>query len=224
MSSSNFRIAQLYPAKGFGSGPLGFYNREASVVALVGPRGVLLAHYPHPHPPHPSTAMLVQFPENYTPLRSTVIPTIVPADVVAVAWPASTTPKSQGPAIAGAGDYGDTPSNAESESRLEGGPGEGIRTGPGYVEMQGGGTSIRLSGSGLFTNGVMEARGQIARGVTTESPLFGLVPKSAVTIFADYLPAVQATLQAGAFVLQARRALSMTGRLGTILKKFGDLT
>lgn len=171
---------------------------------LDGPRGPLLARYTHSETPDPKRhKFLTTFPEDYPVFEGTSVPGVANADVEACAWPVERTTDPRSSVTSGASSAGSSTAPTPEDVILSHSSSphltsqQGIRTGPNGTHVHGGdGNGISVDRGGVRTNGQFEQPSPEAKGASQASPLFGIVPKSAVTFFtADFLPALQRVQQ-----------------------------
>jgi len=181
-----------------------YFSRDSRLIVLEGPRGTMLARYTHPETPDPERhRFLTTFPEDYRVFDGGEVPVRANADVDAVAFPVESTIDQRSSVSSGASSAGEGSSPTSEDVLLTHGSSpwltqqQGIRTGPNGTHMHGGdGTGLSVDQSGVRVEGSFEQPSAEKKGVTQASPLFGLVPKTAVTFWAsDFLPALQRVQQ-----------------------------
>ncbi|RME29028.1 MAG: hypothetical protein D6800_03175 [Candidatus Zixiibacteriota bacterium] len=202
-----------------------FFDPRSKLIILEGPRGKLLAHYLSPLPPDPRRHQFYcHFPARYPVFSGDRPPAQAPADTAAVAWPVEIMKSDSDVMPAGASGL-DRARIATSYDAvlMASSPGSnpsqsGLRVGPDHIEMMTPGSTLALDPRGLRVDGQTELRGSIGRGVTRESPLFGILPKTVVTFWAaDYLPAVGDLLRYAGMI---RNLVSTAGYMQQLLKIF----
>lgn len=181
-----------------------YFSRDSRLIVLEGPRGNMLARYTHPETPDPERHRFwTTFPEDYREFGGGEVPRVANADVEAVAFPVESTVDQRSSVSSGASSASDGSTPTPEDVILSHGSSpwlteqQGIRTGPNGTHIYGGdGTGISVDQGGVRTEGSFEQPAAEKKGVTQASPLFGLVPKTAVTFFAsDFLPALQRVQQ-----------------------------
>lgn len=178
-----------------------YYSKRSRLIVLEGPRGMLLAHYHSPVAPDPRQHRFhCTYPRNYSVFRGVRVPDITHADVQAVAFPIDNIVDDRSPVVAGTQASMDSdlaPASDEvhiippTVGKFRGMRQPGMRVSPrGIVgSFEGGGFVVDKNG--MKIEGQVQTREVSTRGVTTESPLWGILPKTAVTFYAsDVLPDV----------------------------------
>jgi hypothetical protein len=177
-----------------------YFSRDSRLIVLEGPRGTMLARYTHPETPDPGRhRFLTTYPEDYKTFDGDRVPAVANADVGAVAFPVETSVDQRSTVSSGASSAAEGSAATTEDVLLTHGSSpwiteqKGIRTGPNGTHVHGAdGNGISVDQDGTRVEGGFEQPSAEKKGVTQASPLFGLVPKTAVTFFAaDYLPALQ---------------------------------
>ena len=177
------------------------YNERSGLIILEGPRGPLLARYAHPAlPPDPERFKFQTcFPRDYTTFEQAEPPAQAPADIEAYARPIERTIDPRMGVSSGASKNPTEGSpTGRDETTIMVTPKQGRQqqlpdlTG---VEVRSKQTDIRGEDSGLTVGekvkvvGGFEQPNAESKGVSKESSLAGLIPKTAITFpAADYLP------------------------------------
>lgn len=177
-----------------------YFSRDSRLIVLEGPRGTMLARYTHPETPDPDRhRFLTTYPEDYNTFDGDSVPNVANADVSAVCFPVESTVDQRSSVSSGASSTsgGSNPTSEDVLLSHDSSPfltdQQGIRTGPNGTHVHGGdGNGLSIDQGGIRMNGSFEQPSAEKKGVTQASPVFGLVPKTAVTFFgADFLPALQ---------------------------------
>lgn len=212
------------PADRIGSEGL-YYNPRSKLILLDGPRGPMLARYFQTTPPDPTRyQFFTMYSSNYLPFRDSFVPNTAKADVTAIAWPILKSADSRGSIYSGAAptlEANASPTDRDVMLLPPLGPDEmtssahqpGLRVSPTALEgyFDGGGMAIDRDGARFY--GKLHLRSTINRGVTEESALFSILPKSAVTFWAaDYLPSAN-------MLMRIARWVSVTARIAATLRE-----
>lgn len=194
-----------------------FYNEKSGLIVLDGPNGPMLARYMGKETPDPQRfVFLTMYSMDHNTFNGMSVPDVAPADVTAYAFPVekSADPRlnvvsgASGEALNNTGERGPRRMiTAESGERQDVTEMTGIEVKPGEMSMYGGGgAGMKLTGSGAHFTGGFEQPSTQKKGLTVESVLFGLVPKTVITFFAsDYLPNIGIVLRLAKWVNIIRR-------------------
>lgn len=175
------------------------FNEKSGLILLDGPRGPMLARYAEPMtPPDPDRfKFLTSYPRNYTTFDGGEPPDQAPADVCASAVPIDRTTDTRMGVSSGTTEdpVGGSVSNKQSVLIMPGmdqsvplSKASGIEVNENRTEISGAEGAMSV-GDKVRISGGFEQPQTGQKGVTKESPLFGIIPKTAVTFAAaDYLP------------------------------------
>lgn len=177
-----------------------YYSNSSKQILLEGPRGLLIAKYFSGEIPDPKYhKFYCLFPRDYIPYAGSKIPNTNTATVSAICWPietlsdtrrglsSSAPPDINSDLIQTTNDiplYPSDPNGRQTPRDLK-----GSRVSPNGMITNYGDTSHVIDENGVRIRGRVTNTHAESRGVTQQSPLFGVLPKTAVTFFAsDYLP------------------------------------
>lgn len=208
------------------------YNTDSQLIVLGGPRGPMLARYRGEEYPDPRRfAFLTTYEANYPVFRDPTPPEQAPADVCAIARPveidkdprAGVASGATGDPIGGSGEGGPrrliTAESGYDRSMLDI---AGLDLKSQRIDMHAASSGFSIDESGVHVEGGMEQPATQRKGVTKESPLFGLIPKTVITFFAsDYLPNIQLILRLKRWVEIIRAMPTLYGSLRRIVGELG---
>lgn len=200
-----------------------FYNAATRTIALEGPRGVLLAVYTQPsvRPDPAHHRFLAYYSEDYTPFKGDTVPATTRADVTAFCVPVDVSSDKRATVEAGAPDF-----NAETDASPSRGDFNVVTGGTTLADATG--MSFRRHSVQLWVDGAgfqaaagrVQFKGQTrlerpeGRGVTAQSPIWSVVPKTAVTFFAaDMLPDLERVKKAGDMIRLMAHAVTLVASL-----------
>jgi hypothetical protein len=207
-----------------------YYNRKSRLIVISGPRGPMLARYTgHETPEHGRHRFLVTYPDDYPVFESAQPPDVAPADVEAVCWPVERNRDPRFSLATGAasqrGSSGPEPTDqlftTDYDKPIT--DQNGIRVTEHGAHMRGGGGGISVDKDGVRAEGSFKQTAPEKRGMTQQSPVFGILPKSVVTFFAaDYLPDIVSIRKLIQFVNTLRKARSWLSLLRDDSGRFLD--
>ena len=209
-----------------------YYNEESRVIVLKTQHGKLLSRYLGDEMPDARrfTFRTVFCPQHNT-FQGDYAPIRAPADIEAFSHAVEKTQDPTDDILAGATTdmMGSATSNVHAKlitadagmdvSALEQ---SGLKVGRAHIEgFSGTGGGFKVDGEGVSVVGGFNQPNTQKKGMTLESPLFGILPKTVVTFFAsDYLPDIGTLLKIQKWV---RIAIRMPD-FYTLLDRFGDQT
>lgn len=206
-----------------------YYNKKTRIIALRGPRGVLLAQYltSHIKPDPRRIQFLTYYNADYTPYEGMAVPGTSQSDVRAICTAVEMTSDARLSVTSGAQDAvvgADTSPTGSDHDIITSGrslkDANGASFRPHAIDMHVDGTGFMMTGNGIHFKGNIETEKPVKKGVTKESPLFGMLPKSAVTFWvADYLPVIEEIQRIGQFVSQIQRFIDTVKNLSKLLDK-----
>lgn len=209
-----------------------FFDRQNRLIALDGPRGVLLAQYlARDIEPSPERMeFLCYYPDNYTPYRGSQVPRKVPADIKAIAVPIEFSTDGRQTVEAGMASTSmknDTSTSAADYNVVTHGrtmiDANGMSIRPHSFEAHMDGAGMKLTGSGLSVNAPVNQTAPTNKGVTAESPAWSLIPKSVVTFFAaDYLPNLAEMERTAYLIVQLTAIIKLVGELVDLVQDLND--
>jgi hypothetical protein len=210
--------------------PEQYYNRQTRTIALEGPRGVLLANYTTPavRPDPERHRFLVYYDDQYTPYKGTAVPALATEDTLALCVPIEVTRETRPTVSIGANDGtgpSDTLPRSTDFSILTYGEtlvdANGAMFRQHSVEMAVDGVGFLLSGGGMTIKGPFTTTAPEQRGITRQSPLYSMLPKTIVTFpYADYQPDVEKLIRYGKFFMMIYQALAAIATLITLVTTF----
>lgn len=191
-----------------------YYSNESRIIVLEGPRGYMLSLLLTPPPTATPSRFdyYTIFPENYSPYTESGVPATRPADVTAVSWAvAAVADNEYGPVVSTPVGF-DTNTNTSAEDivlsvldptgRVQGVESSGVRIGSNHTSISHGAGGLVVNESGVRVSEGFENPSTTAKGISKESSVFGLLPKTAVTFpAADYLPDINRLIKIGNFML-----------------------
>ena len=198
------------------------YNPKTRTIALQGPRGTLLANYATPSIPPDATQhrFLVYFDDAYTPFKGTRVPSSTRDDVMAFCLPIEVTREQRMTVDAGFSDSAgpNKEPGTSSHDIITSGTtmldanGMSLRERVAHIHMEGKG--LIIDESGLKTIGQLRQTKVEDRGITQQSNLWSIIPKTAVTFWAaDMLPNVGKLKQYASNIILIYEAVTMVTAL-----------
>lgn len=203
--------------------PNAYYNNRTRIIALAGPRGVLLANYTMPHiaPDPEKHRFLAYYPDDYKPFTDSAVPAHSLSDVTAFCVPIEVSNDKRITVESGVADMSMAVDSQPSVrdfnivtfgSTLLDANGASFREHSLHLHMDGAG--VQMAGGSTRVRGELTEDTTKSLGITRESPLWSVVPKTAVTFYAaDILPDVKNIKALGNMILMLREAISMVASL-----------
>lgn len=210
-----------------------FFNRKSRVIVVSGPRGNMLAHYPSRIIPDPNRHQFyVCFHKNYKPFDGAVVPPTIKADITALAQPIEKVADNRLSVVS------NTPPDIEAD--IAPSPTDllimvpqgidqgstiphttGIKVGAKSMEAHFGGGGLGIDETGVRISGQAQIQQPVSKGVTQESPLFGILPKTAVTFWAaDYLPDLKKLRSIAEYILLMTHIIETIRDLADLVATF----
>lgn len=203
-----------------------YYNRKSNLIVLSGPRGPLLARYTGQEPPESDRhRFLVTFPNNYRVFEKAAPPDVANADVEAVCWPVERNRDPRFSLATGSASQrtrGPSPKDTLITSDYDNPITEqhGVRVTEDGTHIRGRGGGVSADDGGVRIQGSFKQPSPERRGMTQQSPLYGIIPKTVITFFvSDYLPDVVSIQKLIQFVNMLRAARSW---LSLLRDDFGE--
>lgn len=178
-----------------------YFNRRSRLIVLeLEGRGPILAHYVAANtlPDAVQNSFYAIYDENAPIFRGIRAPEIAPVNVRAFAFPVARGAEDEAYVYSGAAsDLGSSgPQTSASITLIP--PGQqgsamarsGLRMDTEAFEVFAGGGGLAVDGSGVRTNGVTKMNSVVDRGMMIEPPIYSVIPKTAVTMPADYQPSI----------------------------------